>query len=265
MIQVLVEHEDTPDYMRLFARVAVLMMTALILLVSTVKEKKLAKIIAKEYPDYQVEENEQTHEKLGPEVRKSLTLALMALFFYYMAYNGITTAFSRYAQEVWGLTGGGFAVALMVVAVSAFASYIPLGALASKIGRKKVIAIGFWMMLVTFVVMSFISVYHWYINLWFIIVGVGGSAVGVNIFPVIVDMCSHSELGKYTGLYYTFSMAAQIITPIASGFLLDHISYRTLFPYAAMFTALGILVLRNVHHGDCVPEQTGNLLGYLDN
>lgn len=42
-------------------------------------------------------------------------------------------------------------MSLMVVAVSAFASYIPLGALAGKLGRKKVI-------------------------------GIVGSAVGVNIF-----------------------------------------------------------------------------------
>lgn len=261
-IQILVEHEATPDYTLLFASVAVLMLAALLILVSTVKEKKLAKIIAEEYPDYQVEEVEQTHEKLAPEVKKSLTFALMALFFYYMAYNGITTAFSRYAQEIWGLTGGGFAMSLIV---AAFVSYIPLGALAGKIGRKKVIAMGFWMMLVTFAAMSFVSQYHWHINLWFIIVGVGGSAVGVNIFPVIVDMCSKSELGKYTGLYYTFSMAAQIITPIASGFLLEHISYRTLFPYAAVFTAMGIWVLRNVHHGDSIPETKGKLLEYLDN
>lgn len=121
------------------------------------------------------------------------------------------------------------------------------------------------MMLVTFIVISFISVFHWYINLWFIIVGVGGSAVGVNIFPVIVDMCSDKELGKYTGLYYTFSMGAQIATPIFSGFLLEHVSYRTLFPYAAGFTVLGIIVTMKVKHGDSIPEDKKNFMEYLDN
>ena len=265
MIQVLVEHEETPDYTLLFTSVAVLMLAGLIILVCTIKEKKLAKEIAEAYPDDMSEEETQMQGTLSPAVRKSLIFALMTLFFYYMAYNGVTTAFSRYAQEVWGLTGGDFALALMVVAVTAFVSYIPLGVLAAKIGRKKTIGMGLVMMLVSFIVITFFSKYHGYINLWFIIVGIGGSAVGVNIFPVIVDMCSNRELGKYTGLYYTFSMAAQIITPIASGFLLEHVSYRTLFPYAAVFTLLGIVTLLKVNHGDSRPDRRENILQYLDN
>lgn len=263
MIQVLVDHEETPDYMLLFASIAALMLIGLVIFVCKIKEKKLAKEIVEKYPDSMSEEA-QSSGTLSAEVRKSLLFALMALFFYYMSYNGVTTAFSRYAQEVWGLTGGSFAASLMVVAVTAFASYIPLGVLAGKIGRKKVIEVGFVMMLVSFLAVALFSEYHGYINIWFVIVGIGGSAVGVNIFPVIVDMCSNGELGKYTGLYYTFSMAAQIVTPIASGFLLEHVSYRTLFPYAAVFVLLGIIMLRQVHHGDCKPEQKQNILQYLD-
>ena len=83
-------------------------------------------------------------------------------------------------------------------------------------------------------------------------------AVGVNVFPVVVDMCSNDELGKYTGLYYTFSMAAQIATPIASGFLLEHVSYMTLFPYAAAFCLLGLLAITQVRHGDPTARQPRN-------
>ena len=119
-------------------------------------------------------------------------------------------------------------------------------------------------MLVSFVVLALFSRYHGWINLWFVIVGVGGSAVGVNIFPVIVDMCSKEDVGRYTGLYYTFSMAAQIVTPILSGILLEHVSYRTLFPYAAVFALLGFATMYQVRHGDHCPDQ-GKLLDYLDN
>ncbi|MBR5259947.1 MAG: hypothetical protein IKV48_05695, partial [Eggerthellaceae bacterium] len=68
--------------------------------------------------------------------------------------------------------------------------------------------------------------------------------------PMVVDMCDNSELGKYTGMYYTFSMSAQIATPILSGALLEHVSYLTLFPYAAAFSVLGVLCARRVRHGD---------------
>lgn len=285
LIQVLVSHEAKPDYLPLFATVAGIMLVALILLLATVREKELSQKIAEEYPEFAAELardkaaasaaaaeaknadsdaprsvsshlNSTNHgrDHLDPAVSTSLTFALLVVFLYYMSYNGITTAFSRYAQEVWGLAGGSFALSLIVVAVSAFVSYIPLGILAARVGRKKVIALGFVMMLSTFVVMSFVTEYHVWINFWFVFVGVGGSAVGVNIFPVVVDMCPNNDLGKYTGMYYTFSMTAQIVTPIASGFLLEHVSYLTLFPYAAVFTLLGLLALMRVHHGDSVPS-----------
>ena len=269
MIQVLVPHETAPDYTVLFLSVAALMILGLVVLLWKVNEKKLAKEVAEEYPGYTVlpgsasAEDPQNSEPLPKDVRRSLIFALAAVFFYYMAYNGVTTAYSRYAQEVWGLTGGSFATSLMVIAVTAVISYIPLGILSGKFGRRKIIALGFVMMLISFIALTMFSEYHAAINLWFFFVGAGGSAVGVNIFPVVVDMCSNRDLGKYTGLYYTFSMAAQIVTPIASGFLLEHISYRTLFPYAAVFSLLGLLVLPNIRHGDrIVPKQ--NLWEYLD-
>ena len=264
MIRILVENTAKPDYTGLFASVAAVMVLALVILLLVIREKKLAKRIAEEYPDFDSEETADSGEKMPAPVRKSLLFALLVVFCYYVSYNGVTTAFSRYAQEVWDLEGGGFAVALMMVAVSAFVSYIPLGILATRIGRKKVIGIGFAMMLMIFGAVSFVSEYRGYVNLMFVLIGVGGSAVGVNIFPVIVDMCSKSELGKYTGLYYTFSMTAQIVTPIASGALLEYVSYWTLFPYAAVFSGLGLLVLRFVRHGDSRPVHTGSMLEFLD-
>lgn len=264
MIQLLVPHETTPDYTVLFASAAVLTIAGLILLLCKINEKKLTAEIGEEFFGYIQEEEPQSGGSLPNDVRKSLLFALASLFCYYMSYNGITTAYSRYAQEVWELTGGSFAVSLMVIAVTAVVSYIPLGLLAGRFGRKKIIALGFALMLVSFIVLALYSEYHTSINLWFFVVGVGGSAAGVNLFPVVVEMCSNRELGKYTGLYYTFSMAAQIVTPIASGYLLEHISYRTLFPYAAVFALLGLLMLPNVRHGECRTERKQNLWEYLD-
>jgi MFS family permease len=264
MIHFLVPAGTNPDYTVLFLSIAALMIAGLILLLLKVNEKKLAAEVAAEFPEHVPEEEPQNNESLPKDVRKSLIFALLAVFFYYMSYNGVTTAYSRYAQEVWGLTGGSFALSLMVIAVTAVVSYIPLGILSAKFGRRKIIAFGFAMMSVSFIALTMFTEYHAWINLWFFFVGAGGSAVGVNIFPVVVDMCSSRDLGKYTGLYYTFSMAAQIVTPIASGFLLEHISYRTLFPYAALFALLGLLVLPSVRHGDRTAQKQQKLWEYLD-
>ena len=263
LIQFLVPHTTHPDYTPLFACVSLGMLLSLIVLVWKVQEKKLAAKIAGEYPPEAFDTPQTLDGHMLPEVKRSLAYGHLTVSVYYISYHGVTTTFSRYAQQVWGLTGGSFALSLMVVAVTAFLSYIPLGALSARVGRKKVILLGFLMMLSSFIAISLFSAYHSWINLCFVAVGVGGSAVGVNIFPAIVDMCTKEEVGKYTGLYYTFSMTAQIITPILSGFLLEHISYRTLFPYAAVFALLGFLSMMQVHHGDHHP-QTKEFLDYLD-
>jgi MFS family permease len=67
-------------------------------------------------------------------------------------------------------------------------------------------------------------------------------------------MCRGSDVGKFTGYYYTASMAAQVVTPVLAGTLMKHISYRVLFPYAALFVALSFLTMLFVKHGDAKVE-----------
>jgi len=81
-------------------------------------------------------------------------------------------------------------------------------------------------------------------------VGLAWAAINVNSLPMVVGMCKGSDLGKFTGYYYTFSMAAQIITPVLAGSLLQNVSYETLFPYAAFFTACSFVTMLFVRHGD---------------
>ena len=67
---------------------------------------------------------------------------------------------------------------------------------------------------------------------------------------MVLEMCKGSEVGKFTGLYYTFSMSAQIATPIVAGWLLENISYKALFPYAAIFALGSFFTMGFVRHGD---------------
>lgn len=267
LISLLVGAGETPDYTWLFLGVSALMVIAIVILILVVKEKKLAALLKKEYvtADEVVSQNVQSESKKLPgDVAKSLVFILLSIFFWFAAYNAVTTAFSRYARIVWKIEGGGFANCLMVATVAAIISYIPIGMLAAKIGRKKSILFGLTLMLTTFVMGSLMAEYHPIINAGFALIGVGWAAVGVNSLPMVVEMCSGSDVGKYTGLYYTFSMTAQILTPIFSGFLLQHISYRTLFPYACVFTILAMFTMSQVRHGDSRPMVKKNKLEHFD-
>ena len=98
----------------------------------------------------------------------------------------------------------------------------------------------------------------------FVLVGVAWAAINVNSYPMIVEMSKGSDIGKFTGTYYTFSMAAQILTPVLSGFLLEKVSYRTLFPYAFVFSVLAFITMMQVHHGDTRPDKKASVLEHFD-
>ncbi len=70
--------------------------------------------------------------------------------------------------------------------------------------------------------------------------------------------------GGYTGYYYAFSMAAQILTPILSGFLLQYVGYWTLFPYAVLFVTIAFCTMCGVRHGDSRPVLPKDKLEMLD-
>ena len=264
LISLLVGKGERPDYMPVFAGVAAIMAVAVIVLVITIREKKLAEQISKENEAYKDEEipSQKTSVKkeLPAEVKRSLVMILLSIFFWFMAYNAVTTAFSRYATTVWGMEGGGFANCMMVATVAAILSYIPIGHLSARIGRKKSIQFGLVLMLLSLFAACFFARYHPIINLGFALIGVGWAAIGVNSLPMVVEMCSSGDVGKYTGLYYTFSMSAQIATPILSGLFLQYVSYRTLFPYACVFTAIAMITMQQVKHGDNRPEAKKNVL-----
>ena len=269
MIKILVGKGDRPNYYPLFTAVGVLMVVGVIVLFFTIKENKLRKEVGVESEAENEDEDAVSNEAnvsgpLPKDVKRSLIFILMSVAFWFIAYNAVTTAFSRYATHVWGLEGGGYADCLMIATVAAIISYIPIGAISSKIGRKKTIQIGIVLLGSCFLVAALYPTYHVTMVIFFAIIGFAWAAIGVNSYPMVVEMSKAGDVGKYTGLYYTFSMAAQVITPILSGALLEHVSYRTLFPYSVTFCVLAFITMSQVKHGDSKPIPKKDVLENLD-
>ena len=195
---------------------------------------------------------------------RSLLFLLASVFLWFTAYNAVTTAFSRYAEEVWGMQGGGFASCLMVATGVAVVSYLPIGFLSSRFGRKKMILAGILLMCAAYVSGIFFGHFSPLLYVVFGLTGVGWASINVNSYPMVVEMGSGADVGKYTGMYYFFSMGAQVFTPIFSGVLLEHISYRTLFPYAAVFSLLSFITMLFVRHGDVKPQKKASVLENFD-
>ena len=283
MIKLLVGKGERPDYMPLFVSVAALMAVSVGILAITISEKKVKAKVAQEVREYEdrtglkvetedtveaeeaaAEGKESVKHQMPAEVKRSMGFLLASIFLWFTAYNAVTTAFSRYTKVVWHLEGGGFADCLMVATIAAILSYVPIGNLAGRIGRKKTILVGIVLMSGCYFAALFANQYHALINVAFAVIGIGWAAINVNSYPMIVEMSKGSDIGKFTGTYYTFSMAAQILTPVLSGFLLEKVSYRTLFPYAFVFSVLAFITMMQVHHGDTRPDKKASVLEHFD-
>ena len=249
---------DHVNYFLLFAIVAGIMLLSLALVMFTVDEVALsAKMLEYEaaHPEENLAETDESgKEELPRDVKKSLGFILVSVSLWFISYNAVETWFTTYASRQWDMALGSSSLCLTIATVGAIITYIPAGAMAGKIGRKKTIMGGIVLMIAAF---ALIFIYTLLSNQFspilyviFVMIGVGWAAINVNSLPMVVEMCEGSDIGKFTGTYYTFSMAAQTVTPIVAGWLMNHVSYGTLFPYSLFFITAAFLTMSMVKHGD---------------
>lgn len=250
------------NYQPLFMIVAAIMFVAVGLLFLTIKEPKLTaenRALEEQHPEWNLAEDDGSGgEVLPPQVKRSLGFLLASIALWFIGYNGVTTWFTTYVSQVMGQALGGASKCLLIATVGAIISYIPIGVLASKIGRRRTIMGGIVLLAVCFALGYVLTTTYSSINaimfIVFALVGLAWAAINVNSLPMVVEMCKGSDIGIFTGYYYTASMAAQIVTPILAGTLMRNISYKILFPYAAVFVALSFLTMTRVQHGDNRPD-----------
>ena len=250
------------NYQPLFMIVSAIMFVSIGILFLTIKEPKLTaenQALEAQHPEWNLAiEDSAGHEVLPAPVKRSLGFLLASIALWFIGYNGVTTWFTTYVSEVMGQGLGGASTCLLIATAGAIVSYIPVGQIASKIGRKKTIVGGVILLAVCFALGYVLTTAYQRINVImfvvFALVGLAWAAINVNSLPMVVEMCRDSDIGKFTGYYYTASMAAQVVTPVVAGTLMRHIDYRVLFPYAAFFVALSGVTMCFVRHGDAKAE-----------
>ena len=240
------------NYTVYYCVIAGIMLTALAVFLLTVREKEWSRQMREDSVKYGIEEEqEQTGEKRGLSKgeKRSLLLILASIALWYFGYNAVTSKYSVYAGNILNMD---YNTTLLLAQAAAIVAYLPAGMVASKIGRKKTIIGGVVMLTVAFALAGTMrsgsSVLV--MNILFAMAGIGWATINVNSFPMVVEMCSGADIGKYTGFYYTASMSAQIVTPMLSGLLMDGFGMTVLFPYAAIFVALACVTMIFVTHGD---------------
>ncbi len=256
--EIKIKYPDSLSFTPVFIIIAAFMLVTVLIMVFTVNENK---VLAETNIKDDEQDNLTEKKKLSKPVIASLALILTSVLLWYTAYNGVTTSFSMYCFKIWGIDLGASSMYLTVATVTAIAAFVPLGILSSKIGRKKAVLFGIAIMTACYAIAMFIDAETvtqapWIMYIVFGIIGIGWASINVNSFPMVVEMCTGSDVGKYTGYYYTFSMAAQIVTPLLSGWLIKTLpmGYKILFPYAVVFSVASFITMSLVRHGDSKPD-----------
>lgn len=241
-----------------YSVLAGLMLGALAIFLFTVREVRWSRQMQADSVKYGIEEAQKEDgekRKLTSSEKRSLMFILASIALWYFGYNAVTSKYSVYAGNILNMD---YNTTLLIAQVAAIIAYLPAGMIASKFGRKKTILCGIVLLTGAFGAASFMRAGSpvLLMNLLFAMAGIGWATINVNSFPMVVEMCSGSDIGKYTGFYYTASMTAQIFTPMLSGMLMDMegVGMTVLFPYATIFAGLSFLTMLLVKHGDAKPE-----------
>ena len=245
------------SYLPLFAIVGGIMLLALAVVMFFVNEPKLVaeqERYERAHPEEELTEVTDSGEALPADVKRSLAFLLASIALWFIGYNGVSTWFSVYASNTWHMTLGQANTCMTIATAGAIVSYIPVGNVASRIGRRNTIRFGTLLLSGSFAAAFGYTLlsdqFSPVLYALFVLVGMAWACINVNSLPMVVEMCQGSQVGKFTGLYYTFSMSAQIMTPIVAGWLLENVSYKALFPYAALFVFASFLTMGAVRHGD---------------
>lgn len=250
------------SYIGYVMAVAGVMAIGLIIFLATVKEKKWAREMEEDSERYGLKEVAAAggeKRKLSRAEVRSLLLILASVALWYIGYNSITSKYSVYATNELGFDYGS---TLIIAQAAAIVSYIPVGIIASKIGRKKSILVGVVILASAFFLGNFITPNSPELIMYpiFVLAGIGWATINVNSFPMVVELASGGDVGRYTGFYYTASMAAQIVAPILSGVLYDWFTMRAMFfAFGTVFVAASFVTMFFVKHGDSTPEASGVL------
>ncbi len=154
---------------------------------------------------------------------KSGFLVLVSLFLWFVGYQGVVPYLTEFSIRTFNLTTGQGPLAMGMVGISSALAAIPMGYAASRWGRRRVIRFSLLAIAVLTVCVFFLEPFgamtgmgtpalkflFWYLMFGF---GVFWIAVVANSFPMLWQMAHHSNIGVYTGLYYTFSPRASSST-----------------------------------------------------
>ena len=242
-----------------FAAASVLMVISALILFVTIKENTIEEEIKDELEEGErlaaVETPVTDEGPMSAANRRMLLAILGAEFLWFMADNAITTYIGNYVIYYLNSSSSYTSILIIVSGAASVLGFAVAGIIADRIGRKRTISAGLLITFIGLLVMMFVSptgnvvgdngeyAFPALIYAVGLLRGFGMSLVHNCSFPMVVELCTSKKIGKFTGYYYTSSMAAQTITPVLLGFILTKTGAWNVLPvYTAALIALSFIV-----------------------
>ena len=225
-----------------FLMTAFLMTTALLLLLKYIKEPKVAV------------KTDEAPVKLRASIRTirkdpdpTTAFVLLAIFFWFVGYQGLEATFSNYCVQLLGLDVSDASFILSFFALAFLLSAIPAGYIGSFLGKKKTILIGLIGDVTVFIAIGSLgTIFPFNQVLMMIFMGIGGffwALININSYPMVVERTSEESIGTYTGLYYFSSSLATISGPLIVGAFVDLIGFEVTLPITASAYFLAFILI----------------------
>ncbi len=254
-----------------FVIASVFMIAAAIILVTNIKENKLLeenkKLMLEGEKQSETFSDVEGGEKLSKTDKKNFVIILLGVLFWYFAFNAVETFAPLFCEYILGHENMGGTIVIVLTA-SSLISFMLLLNLPAKIGRKWTVIVGIGTMIFAFLgiiitmLASGVFSSNYEINdavkeMWktrviiiYVFVaflGCGWALINANSYPMVVELASGKNIGKYTGLYYTFAMVAQTLTPIISGAWMQYGQSKNglnlLFIYSLIMSAIALVTM----------------------
>ena len=239
---------------------SVLMVISALVLFFTIKENKIEEEIKDELAEGErqaaIADPVDDNKPMSKANRIMLLAILGAEFLWFMSDNALGTYLNNYVFYAMKAATSNTSMMVILGGVASVAGFATAGFIADKVGRKWTISAGLLLTFAGLILMCFIkasatvvdneTLLHAFPKLllvvW-IIKGYGMALVHNCSFPMVVELCSSKNIGKFTGYYYASSMAAQTVTPVLLGLILRASGAWSVLPkYATVLTLASFLV-----------------------
>lgn len=170
---------------------------------------------------------------------------LVAQFFWWLGFWMISSFLILFVAEELGVSESRSFLVPMVFSIVATVAMLPMGMLGDRFGRKGILSwmIALWAVAGLLVALSQ-NLTHAFLTVG--LTGIPFAAVMAVGYAFFLDLIPEERTAEFVGIGVLTIASAQFVGPLIGGELIDTLGYRSLFPVAAAFQVVGLVVLQLV-------------------